>query len=46
MLPADELGNWRLERNKLTDYIGEYLTHYPKSEPADDFDDRNLLYSL
>lgn len=46
MLSVDELGNWRPERNQLTDYIREYLVHYPSSEPTGDFADRNLLYSL
>lgn len=27
-------------------YIEAYLEHFEKSEPAEDFDGRNLLYNL
>ena len=44
-----ELGHWRLEfsstfRSKV--YIRQYLQNFPAAEPADQFDDRNRLYSL
>ncbi|KAK7702837.1 hypothetical protein SLS64_009448 [Diaporthe eres] len=43
----DELGNWRPERNMFTQrYFEAYHTHIPKSEPEEDYDDRNALYSL
>ncbi|KAI0895594.1 Fructosamine kinase-domain-containing protein [Annulohypoxylon nitens] len=42
-----ELGNWRPERNKFTRrYYQAYHSHIPKSEPQEDYDDRNALYSL
>ncbi|XDG08716.1 hypothetical protein ABKA04_008331 [Annulohypoxylon sp. FPYF3050] len=42
-----ELGNWRPERNKFTRrYFQAYHSHIPKSEPQEDYDDRNALYSL
>ncbi|KAJ3578208.1 hypothetical protein NPX13_g2352 [Xylaria arbuscula] len=44
-----ELGHWRCEfssvfRSKL--YTRQYLRNYPAADPADQFDDRNRLYSL
>ncbi|KAB5555066.1 Fructosamine kinase-domain-containing protein [Coniochaeta sp. 2T2.1] len=44
-----ELGHWRCEfssafRDEV--YTRRYLEHYPAAEPADEFDDRNRLYSL
>ena len=44
-----ELGHWRCEfssvfRAKV--YTRHYLRNYPASEPVDEFDDRNRLYSL
>ncbi|KAI1358903.1 Fructosamine kinase-domain-containing protein [Xylaria arbuscula] len=44
-----ELGHWRCEfssvfRSKL--YTREYLRSYHAADPADQFDDRNRLYSL
>jgi protein-ribulosamine 3-kinase len=44
-----ELGHWRCEfssvfRSKV--YTRHYLQKYPPAEPADEFDDRNRLYSL
>ncbi|KAF2261004.1 hypothetical protein CC78DRAFT_584223 [Lojkania enalia] len=43
-----DTGNWRAPRHKLSS--GEYISHYkaiiPPSEPAGDWDARNLLYSL
>ncbi|KAI0834344.1 NADP-dependent oxidoreductase domain-containing protein [Hypoxylon sp. FL0890] len=42
-----ELGNWRPERNKFTRrYFQAYHSHIPKSEPQEDYDDRNALYSF
>lgn len=42
-----ELGNWRPERNKFTRrYFQLYHSHIPKSEPTEDYDDRNALYGL
>ncbi|KAL6698188.1 Fructosamine kinase domain-containing protein [Trichoderma pleuroticola] len=42
-----ELGNWRPCRNKFTSiYFEEYLSHIRPSEPEEDFDDRNALYSV
>ena len=45
-----ELGSWRCpwiqkpQAAKL--YIEYYVKHYPAAEPADEFEDRNRLYSL
>ncbi|KIM94536.1 hypothetical protein OIDMADRAFT_21333, partial [Oidiodendron maius Zn] len=44
-----ELGHWRCEfssvfRSKV--YTRHYLRNYPPAEPAEEFDDRNRLYSL
>lgn len=45
VLRLDELAPWRCTRHKIGEqYIREYLKHMPRSEPADDFADRNLLY--
>ncbi|KAI6299498.1 hypothetical protein MCOR34_009171 [Pyricularia oryzae] len=41
-----ELGNWRPSRNKFTDYISTYYKYMEPSEPVEDLDGRNLLYSL
>ncbi|KAK5656580.1 hypothetical protein OQA88_4559 [Cercophora sp. LCS_1] len=42
-----ELGNWRPARNKFNEtYFKTYHTHIPKSEPEEDYDDRNALYAL
>ena len=44
---AGELGMWRPARFKMRDeYITEYFNHFPKTPPEEDWDDRNLLYSL
>jgi hypothetical protein len=41
---ADELGNWRPERNMSTaEYFQAYQSHIPVSEPEQDFDDRMLF---
>ncbi|KAI4662664.1 uncharacterized protein J4E79_003973 [Alternaria viburni] len=43
----DELAPWRPTRHKIgKPYVTEYLKHYPMSEPAKDFDDRNALYCI
>lgn len=48
--PTDEYdtGNWRAPRHRLShpDYIRNYKLRYPPSEPVEDWDARNLLYSL
>ncbi|WEW55098.1 hypothetical protein PRK78_000526 [Emydomyces testavorans] len=43
-----EIGNWRAPRHRLSDkvYVKNYRRFFPISEPEDDWDDRNLLYSL
>lgn len=43
----DELGNWRPKRNMFSqEYFDVYHAHMPRSEPAEDYDDRNALYAL
>jgi len=43
-----DTGNWRAVRHKLSDeaYIQAYKKDFPVSEPAEDWDARNRLYSL
>lgn len=44
-----ELGHWRCEFSSVfrsEAYIRAYLRNFPAAEPADEFDDRNRLYSL
>ncbi|KAF2656615.1 hypothetical protein K491DRAFT_703919 [Lophiostoma macrostomum CBS 122681] len=44
-----ELGHWRCEFSSIFRdpvYIQSYLQHYPAAEPADEYDDRNRLYSI
>lgn len=44
-----ELGHWRCEFSSVFRsevYMRHYLLNYPAAEPADEFDDRNRLYSL
>ncbi|KAF1982272.1 hypothetical protein K402DRAFT_397712 [Aulographum hederae CBS 113979] len=43
-----EIGNWRAPRHRLSNkaYVRNYKRNFPVSEPADEWDDRNLLYSL
>ncbi|KAI1356445.1 Fructosamine kinase-domain-containing protein [Xylaria sp. FL0043] len=42
-----ELGNWRPERNKFSQkYFNAYHSHFPKSQPVEDYDDRNALYAM
>jgi len=44
---ADELGNWRPERNKFSSsYFNAYHSHIPKATPEEDYDDRNALYAM
>jgi len=44
---ADELGNWRPERNRFSrSYFNTYHSHYPKAAPEEDYGDRNALYAL
>ncbi|KAJ5740642.1 Fructosamine kinase-domain-containing protein, partial [Penicillium malachiteum] len=42
-----ELGNWRPERNQFgQEYSQSYHSHIEISEPKEDYDDRNALYTL
>ena len=43
-----EIGNWRAPRHRLSDktYIQNYKCNFPVSEPKEEWDARNLLYSL
>ncbi|KAI9774251.1 MAG: hypothetical protein M1839_001753 [Geoglossum umbratile] len=43
-----DTGNWRAPRHKLSNkaYIRNYKRNFPVSEPEEDWDARNLLYSL
>ncbi|MDI1486819.1 MAG: hypothetical protein OHK93_006081 [Ramalina farinacea] len=42
-----ELGSFRVPRYRLgLQWLKEYNKHFPISEPQDDFDDRNLIYSM
>ena len=43
-----DTGNWRAPRHRLShkDYIKNYKLRFAPSEPAEDWDARNLLYSL
>ncbi|KAJ4291592.1 hypothetical protein N0V88_006192 [Collariella sp. IMI 366227] len=43
-----EIGNWRAVRHRLSAsaYVKNYLREFRASEPAEEWDDRNLLYSL
>ena len=43
-----DTGNWRAPRHRLSSkaYIKEYKKRFPVSQPEDDWDARNLLYSL
>ncbi|KAM7185625.1 Fructosamine kinase domain containing protein [Rhypophila sp. PSN 637] len=43
-----EIGNWRARRHRLSgnEYVEAYKALYPPSDPASEWDDRNLLYSL
>ncbi|KAM5353218.1 hypothetical protein ACJZ2D_016886 [Fusarium nematophilum] len=42
-----DIGKWRPARFKMgKEYIEEYHRHMPKSEPQEDWEDRNILYSI
>lgn len=43
-----DTGNWRAPRHRLSDktYIEEYKSLFPASPPEDEWDARNILYSL
>ncbi|KAI9696262.1 MAG: hypothetical protein M1836_005815 [Candelina mexicana] len=43
-----DTGNWRAPRHRLSNkaYINEYKSRFPASPPQEDWDARNLLYSL
>ncbi|KAH0558739.1 hypothetical protein GP486_004615 [Trichoglossum hirsutum] len=43
-----DTGNWRAPRHRLSnkEYIRNYKRNFPVSEPEEDWDARNLLYSL
>jgi fructosamine-3-kinase len=43
-----DTGNWRAPRHRLSDraYIQSYQSHFAISEPAEEWDARNILYSL
>jgi protein-ribulosamine 3-kinase len=43
-----ELGHWRCERHRISSKLFRktYLKYYPASDPVEEFDDRNRLYSL
>lgn len=43
-----DTGNWRAPRHRLSNkaYIKEYKSRFPVSPPEDDWDARNILYSL
>ena len=42
-----ELGKWRPERFSIgQQYMEEYHKLIPKADPVDDWEDRNILYSM
>ena len=43
-----DTGNWRAPRHRLSNkaYLREYKTRFPVSPPEEDWDARNILYSL
>ncbi|KAL9065891.1 MAG: hypothetical protein Q9161_007944 [Pseudevernia consocians] len=43
-----DIGNWRAPRHSLSNetYMRDYKSRFPASPPEDDWDARNLLYSL
>ena len=43
-----DIGNWRAPRHRLSNeaYVREYKSRFPASPPEEDWDARNLLYSL
>ncbi|KAL8807731.1 MAG: hypothetical protein Q9182_000542 [Xanthomendoza sp. 2 TL-2023] len=47
ILQADELGSFCVPRYKLgRQWLEEYHKHFPASEPQEDAEDRNLIYSM
>lgn len=43
---TDELGVWRQPWNKIKEpYRTRYYRYFPRSQPTEDFEDRNLLYA-
>jgi protein-ribulosamine 3-kinase len=44
---VDDLHNWRATRFKIRKtFVKEYFKNFPMSPPQEDWDDRNLLYSM
>lgn len=43
-----DIGNWRAPRHKVSsaEYLDAYKEHCPPSEPAGEWEARNVLYSL
>lgn len=41
-----DIAIWRCARHRMRGFIKEYFMHFPCSPPTEDWDDRNLLYSL
>jgi protein-ribulosamine 3-kinase len=41
-----DIAIWRVARYHMRRFIQEYFNYYPCSPPTEDWDDRNLLYSL
>lgn len=43
-----DIGNWRAPRHKISavEYVDAYKECYPVSEPTEDWEARNVLYSL
>jgi protein-ribulosamine 3-kinase len=43
-----EMGNWRCHYNKIHDdiYTRTYLRYYERSEPCEEWDDRNRMYCI
>ena len=43
-----DIGNWRAPRHRLSReaYVSAYKKYFPVSEPAEDWNSRNILYSL
>jgi protein-ribulosamine 3-kinase len=41
-----DIAIWRGVRHRMHGFIREYFLHFPCSPPTEDWDDRNLLYSL
>lgn len=43
-----EIGIWRCDHHQMQskEYIDQYLKHFEPDEPTEEFEDRNLLYSV